>query len=382
MPTYDFDNPPDRTGSDSLKWNKYADAWPGAIGAWVADTDFPAPPAVRNALRERLDGPALGYCDEPGALLEVIVERLDRLYGWRIDPAWIVSLPGVVPGLFGAVRACGTAGDAVIAQTPNYPRFYSAAQYSDQRLLRLPSHLQDGRWQLDISALEEMATQGAKTLLLCNPHNPLGTVLTHDELTQIERICLANDIVVCSDEVHAELILDPDKTHIPIATLSPAMAQQSITLIGPGKAFNLAGVLGLGLAIIPNPALREAFSRQVFGIAGNVSGLAQIAALAAYRDSDDWLAQLVAYLRGNRDLLEARVRDMPGVSMTHVEATFLGWLDVSALTLPSPHAFFGSHGVALSDGEEMGVAGYLRLNFGCSRATLETMLARMEAAIA
>ena len=375
-----FDLPLDRRGGDSLKWNKYASTHPDAIGAWVADMDFSAPPAVLAALRERLDGPALGYCDEPPDLLPTVIARLERLYNWRVQPEWIVSIPGIVPGLFGAVRASGTVGSGVIAQTPNYPRFYSAAQFSDRSLLPLPSTLQDGRWHIDIQQLETHA-ENASTLLLCNPHNPLGTVLTKDELGEIARVCLAHDITVCSDEVHAELILDDSATHVPIASLSESIARQSITLIGPGKAFNLAGILGFGLAIIPDPTLRQAFSRQVYGVSGHVSGLAQLAALTAYRDCDAWLQQLIRYLRGNRDALQAGVATIDGISMTHVEATFLAWLDVRALELPNPHAFFLSHGVALSDGAEMGAAGYLRLNFGCARTTLDTLLARIRGAV-
>lgn len=375
-----FDHPPDRRGGDSLKWNKYASAHPGAIGAWVADMDFSAPPAVLAALQARLDGPALGYCDEPPELLPTVIARLERLYNWRVEPEWIVSIPGIVPGLFGAVRASGETGSGVIAQTPNYPRFYSAAEYSDRRLLPLPSSLHNGRWCIDIEQLEALAPD-ARTLLLCNPHNPLGTVMTREELTEIARVCLAHNLTVCSDEVHAELVLDESACHIPIASLSEHIARQSITLIGPGKAFNLAGILGFGLAIIPDARLRQAFSRQVYGIAGHVSGLAQLAALTAYRDCDEWLGQLIQYLRRNRDTLEAAVGAMDGVSMTHVEATFLGWLDVSALDLANPHAFFLSHGLALSDGTEMGAPGYLRLNFGCTRATLESMLARLRGAV-
>lgn len=377
-----FDTPPDRTGGDSLKWNKYAQQYPDAIGAWVADMDFRAPPAVLAALRERIDGPALGYCDPDPELLPLLLSLLAQRFGWRVEPEWVVTLAGIVPGLFGAVRATGKPGDAVITQSPTYPRFFSAADYSERELLKLQSVQRNERWEIDFDTFEALARRKPSTFLLCNPHNPVGRVLSVAELERVAELCLAHDITLCSDEVHAQLILDEDKKHVPIAALAPEIAAKTITLIGPGKAYNLAGVLGLGFAIIPDPTLRRAFEHHVFGISGHPTGLAYTAALAAYRDSDDWLAQLLGYLRGNRDLLEAEINAIAGLSMTHVEATFLGWINVSELALPNPHQHFLQHGVALSDGAEMGMPGYLRLNFGCARPTLETMLTRIRQAVA
>lgn len=380
-----FSTPPDRRSGDSLKWNKYARQYPQAIGAWVADMDFATPPPIVNALQERLAGPALGYCDPDDALLPVILARLERLYGWHVEPEWVVTLPGIVPGLFGAVRATGQAGDAVITQSPTYPRFFSAADYSDRKLLRLQSRQstgngQDRRWEIDFDQFESLAQQSPSTLLFCNPHNPVGRVYSREELLQVADICLRHNIVICSDEVHCDLVLDEDKTHIPIASLSPEIANSSITLMGPGKAFNLAGILGFGLAIIPDSTLRNAFERQIFGIAGQPNGIAFHATLAAYRDCDEWLQSLASYLRGNRDYLQSAIAALPGLSMAHVEGTFLGWLDVSALNLNSPHQHFLEHGVALSDGADMGMAGYLRLNFGCARSTLEEIVKRLQQA--
>lgn len=379
-----FDSTPDRRNGDSLKWNKYAQQYPDAIGAWVADMDFVTPPPIVSALQERIAGPALGYCDPDKALLPLILARLERLYGWQVEPEWVVTLPGIVPGLFGAVRACGRAGDAVITQSPTYPRFFSAAQYSERKLLKLQSVLTNEggnrRWEIDFDQFELLAQQSPSLLLLCNPHNPVGRVYSRKELLRVAEICLQHDIAICSDEVHCDLVLDEDKSHIPIASLSPEIAAASITLMGPGKAFNLAGVLGFGLAIIPDAKLREAFEAQIFGIAGHPTGIAYTATHAAYRDCDDWLRSLIQYLRANRDFLQSAIADIPSLSMAPVEATFLAWLDISALNTKNPLQHFLAHGIALSDGTELGKSGYLRLNFGCSRSTLEEMVKRIQLA--
>ena len=378
----DFDASPCRRGADSLKWNRYANAGEDVIAAWVADMDFLAPAPVIEAVRTRLEGGPLGYSESPRELVEVFLERMQRLYGWRIDPSWLVPLPGVVPGLFGAARAVGRPGDGVITQSPNYHHFFGAAEFSERTLLRLDNRIVTDRWQMDFDQLEQLAAGGAGSFLLCNPHNPVGRVLSREELEKVADACLRNDVMICSDEIHAEIILDEDRLHIPIATLSPEVADKTITLLSPSKAFNLPGIGGFALAVIPNALLRKDFERRIHGMATHPAALASAAALAAYRDCDDWLAQLLDYLRGNRDLLEKEVAAIDGLSMTHVEATFLAWIDVSGLGLENPFEHFLAHGVALSDGAPMGDSHYQRLNFGCTRATLEEMLERMKRAVA
>lgn len=375
---FDFDAAPDRRGSDSHKWNKFAKAAPDVIGAWLADMDFMPPPAAIEAIRTRLDGPAFGYSEPSRELVDVILARLERLYCWKVHPSWLVLLPGVLPGLYGAAR---TAGEGVITQSPNYHHFFKAAEYSERKSLPLNNHIVNGRWEMDFDHLRELAAQGASSFLLCNPHNPVGRILSREELEQVADICLEHDILICSDEIHADILLDEDKPHIPIATLSREVEQQSITLVSPSKAFNLPGIGSIALAIIPNPEIKRTFERQVFGMATHPGALAYEAALACYRDGDEWLAQLLDYLRGNRDLLEKRIEAMPNLSMTHVEGTFLAWIDASGMEMNVPANFFLAHGVALSEGGEMGDANYLRLNFACTRAELKTLLDRMESAL-
>lgn len=376
----DFDQPVGPHG-DSMKWNRYAAGGSDVLPAWVADMDFLAPPPVREAVQQRLEDAPLGYAEASGELLEVFRARMQRLYGWQIEQEWIVVLPGVVPGLFGAVRTAGSAGDAVITQTPNYHHFFGAVEYSDQRVLSLPNHLQHGRWEMDFDHLQYLAGQGARSFLLCNPHNPLGRVLDRKELSRVAEYCLQQNLLICSDEIHAELILDKDKQHIPLASLSPEVAAKTISLVSPSKAFNLPGIGAFALAVIPDGAVRETFARRIYGLAAHPGALSFAAALAAWRDCDGWLAQLLQYLRGNRDVLQQRIGAMRGVSMTHVEATYLAWLDVSALGAESPFQHFLAHGVALSDGAPMGDQNFLRLNFGTTRANLEQILSRIEEAL-
>ena len=378
MAQFDFDASPDRRGSDSMKWRRYASAGEDVIGAWVADMDFLPPEPVRQAVHERLEHSAAGYVELSPELVAVMIERLERLYGWRVAPEWILDLSGVVPGLFGCVRCFD---GAVITQSPNYYHFFGAADYSERPLLRVDNHLVNGRWEMDFDQLSQHAAAGASCFLLCNPHNPVGRVLERSELETVAEHCLRNDMVVCSDEIHADLVLDEDKAHLPIASLSPEIEQKSITLISPSKAFNLVGIGTFAAAIIPDPALRERFRRQLFGVSSHPSVLAQVAALAAYRDGAEWLDALRDYLRGNRDRVEQAVAGLSGLEMTHVEATYLAWLDVSELGLSDPFQHFLDHGVALSDGAPMGDAGFLRLNYGCTRDTLETLLARIRGAL-
>jgi cystathionine beta-lyase len=379
---FDFDSAPNRRGGDSLKWNRFAHPARDVIGAWIADMDFLPPPAVLDAVRERLSRDAPGYSEPPAELLPVVIERMERLYHWRVEHSWFVLMPGLVPGLFGAARAAGKPGDAVITQSPNYHHFFGAVEHSGRRLLRLDNRLVAGRWEMDLEQLDSLAGRGARSFLLCNPHNPVGRILSRRELEAVAATCLHNDLMICSDEIHADILLDTDKPHIPIASLSPEIERNSITLISPSKAFNIPGIGGFGLAIIPDPQLRRSFEAQLHGLAVHPSGLACTAALAAYRAGDDWLAQVLQYLRGNRDYLESEIAAMTGLSMAHVEATFLAWINVSRLGLDNAFEHFLGHGLALSDGAPMGDAGYLRLNFACTRATLEQIVGRMKAAVA
>jgi len=228
--------------------------------------------------------------------------------------------------------------------------------------------------------VQQATTAATRLFLFCHPHNPVGRCWSRDELLALADYAERNDLVVCSDEIHCGLILDADKRHIPFASLSPAAAQRSITLLAPSKTFNIPG-LGCAFAVIPNPALRRRFEQAMHGIVPHVNVLGLAACEAAFRHGGDWHRDLIAYLRGNRDRVAATMASLPGVRMAPVEATYLAWIDVRDLRLAKPAAHFEAHGIGLSDGADFGAPGWLRLNFGCPRATLDEALTRFERAV-
>lgn len=381
---YDFDHPPVRRGSDSLKWQRYGDALP----LWVADMDFPSPEPVLAALRERISHGVFGYGAPPDPLGVVICERLASLYAWTVTPDQIVYLPGLVCGLNVTGRAVGAPGDGVLVQTPVYPPFLSAPLHQERRLhtAELQAENRNGRLYYTFDEADLAAALDARTRLfiLCHPHNPVGRSFDRNELHRLAQFCERHDLIVCSDEIHCDLLLD-GQTHIPFATLSPEIAHRCITLMAPSKTFNIAG-LGASFAIIQNPELRRHFQQALHGIVPDVNILALHAAQAAYQHGADWLRELLAYLRANRDyVVDFVTRYLPELPVTAPEATYLAWLDCRAAALPGgPHAFFLDHaGVALNDGATFGPggAGFVRLNFGCPRAVLAEGLERIRTSL-
>lgn len=370
-----FDTPIDRRGSDSFKWGKYAGR--DILPLWVADMDFAAPPAVLAALHRRIEHGVFGYGGPWPSLTESVLAHLQGEYGWSIEPEWLVWLPGLVTGLNVACRAVD---GEVLTATPIYPPFLSAPHFSGRKLNRVDLALDNNRWQWDMAAVQQATTAATRLFLFCHPHNPVGRCWSRDELLALADYAERHDLVVCSDEIHCGLILDADKRHIPFASLSPAAAQRSITLLAPSKTFNIPG-LGCAFAVIPNPALRRRFEQAMHGIVPHVNVLGLAACEAAFRHGGDWHRDLIAYLRGNRDRVAATMASLPGVRMAPVEATYLAWIDVRDLRLAKPAAHFEAHGIGLSDGADFGAPGWLRLNFGCPRATLDEALSRFERAV-
>lgn len=380
--TFDFDTVIDRSGSDSRKWRKYAGR--DILPLWIADMDFAAPPAIVAALHRRVDHGVFGYGVAPSSLVQSVVDHCAARYNWRIDPAWIVWLPGLVTGLNVAAGAVGAKGDAVITATPVYPPFMSAPLNMGRELIAVPLAARtDGRHEFDWAAMERAVTPRTKVFFLCSPHNPVGRVFSRPELEQIVAFCDRHNLVLVSDDIHCDLILD-DLPHIPAASLSPAAASRTITLLAPSKTYNMPG-LTCSLAVIPEATLRQQFVRAMTGIVPEMNVLGYAAGEAAYRDCEPWRQALLAYLRGNRDHVADFLREnLPAIRMTPCEATCLAWLDVSTLKLPDPIAHFEAHGVGLSDGVFFGAlrGSHVRLNFGCPRATLTEALQRMKRALA
>jgi len=374
---FDFNQWIDRRHSDSLKWHKYGDR--DVLPLWVADSDFRSPPSVIEAIKQRAEHGVFGYGATPTGLIDITLSRLAQRYNWQIEPDWIVLLPGVVCGLNLSVRAFTETGESTVSPTPIYPPFRGAARLADRAQVHLPLRLQHDRWVMDLDA---SAMQGNERLLmLCNPQNPGGTVYRREELEAQLAFAQQHDLIVCSDEIHCDLLLSPGAQHFPFASLSEDAAQRSITLISPSKTFNIAG-LGASVAIIPNPELRARFKRVREGIVPGVDILALVAAEAAWRDGDEWLAAQLDYLRANRDWLVAQVNALPELQMAAPEATYLGWIDASKLDVASPMDYFEQHGLGFSPGHDFGDNNFVRFNFGCTRATLEQAVARLQQAVA
>ncbi len=369
---FDFETTIDRRHSDSQKWMRYQGR--DVLPMWVADMDFACAPAIQEALERRLREGVFGYAGPTQSTVEAVLEAMESRFNWRIEPEWLVWLPGLVRGLNLACRAIGSRGDSVATMTPVYSPFLSAPRHADRDLVGIPVLQKGDRWEIDWDHLEASFTAQTGLFMLCNPHNPLGRVYRRDELERLADLCLRHDLIICSDEIHCDLILDPI-THTPLATLSPEIARQSITLMSPTKTFNTAGI-ACGFAIIPDLRTRSAFKRAGAGILAEVSCFGFTACEAAYRHGEPWRLALLDQLRANRDRILEFVQDeLPGVETTPIEATYLAWLKVSKLGLDDPVAHFEEHGIGLSGGVEFGDSDYVRLNFACPRDTLEQGLA-------
>ena len=370
---FDFDSPVERRGSWSTRWERYS---ADVIPLWVADTDFRAPPAVLEAMRRRVAHGVFGYSAPPEALRAAVVERMRRLYGWTIVPEWVVFIPGVVPGLHLAARHLVRPDQHVLVPQPVYHHLKRAPELAPRAFTEVPLVLEKGRWVWDEDALAVAARPESRLLMLCNPQNPGGTIFTRAELGRLAAFAEQRDLILCSDEIHADLLLDEGKPHVPIASLSREACRRSVTLISPNKAFGFPGS-GCAFAVIEDAQLRRAFSADHHATVHDATVFGYEAALAAYRDCADWLQAQLGYLRANRDLVEREIGALPSLKMAHVEATYLAWIDASGLGVADPFQYFLERGVALSPGSQFGARGFVRLNFGTQRALLEKALKRM-----
>jgi cystathionine beta-lyase len=383
-PDFDFDRLVDRRASDSNKWRKFP---PDVLPFWVADMDFPSPPAVVRALRERVEHGFFGYLAERNHLPELVAERVAKRYGWRVSPEAVVALPGVIAGFNQALRALTSPGDGLLIQTPVYPPILrSAGNHGLRRDDAALTRGADGRYTVDLDAFGAAFLERTRVFLLCNPHNPVGRLYGRAELEDMAAACLRRDAFIVADEIHCDLLLD-GRAHVPMASVAPEIEQRTITLMAPSKTFNLPG-LKCAVGIIPNAALRERFLAAAADLVPKIGVLGYTGALAAYREGDDWLDALLRYLTDNRDFLVRQVRaTLPGVAVAPGEATYLAWLDCrgSSAAGRDPHTFFLERAkVALNDGVAFGPggAGFVRMNFGCPRPLLAEGLERMRAALA
>lgn len=378
---HDFDIQVNRRNTKSEKWDtldQLAD-----LPFTVADTDFPVPTPVLESIRERANHPILGYTLLENSFYDAITGFVERRQGWSLEKDWIHITPGVMVGVGVALDAWTQEGDGVIIQTPVYTPFFRVIEKNNRRLITNPLRLEEGGFRIDFPHLEK-AMKEAKVLLLCNPHNPTGRVLEKWELERIAELAEKHQVKIISDEIHSDLIY-PGQTHIPIATVSPYVRDHSLTMIAPSKTFNIPG-LSTSVAILPGDELRRLFVRKLRALGlheGNTFGI--VALEAAYTRCDGWLEDLKGYLEKNRDQVMAWFGEhLPKVRIFPPQGTYLMWLDFSA---------YGEHGdvlhrllaanVVLTDGLIYGEEGqgWLRLNIGCPRSTLDEGLKRIGTAL-
>lgn len=375
---FDFDAPVNRSNTDSVRWDAHLGS--DVIPLWVADMDFASPPCVIKALQKRVRHGIFGYTHSPSDLRTAICEHIEREYHWRIEPEWLVILPSVVSGLYTAVRQLTISSQQILIPQPVYHHLRLACSEAPRDFTEVPLLLAQGRWVLPWSELDRFSTKQTKLALLCNPQNPGGTVFEKSELTQFADFCERKDALICSDEIHAGLVLNPSLRHTPIASLSKSTSMRTVTLMSLNKTFNFPGI-GLAWAIAENPLLRQAMQTGLHQTIPDPGLLAYTATLSALKEGDPWRQALLEYLRGNRDLVTERIQAMPGLRVARMEASYLAWIDCSALRHPDPHSLFLGAGVALSPGMQFNAPQFVRLNFATQRTRLNDALDRMAMAI-
>ncbi|MES2520096.1 MAG: PatB family C-S lyase [Bacteroidota bacterium] len=376
---YNFDEIIDRKNTDSFKWDFFNDPQ-NTIPMPVADMDFRSPEPILQSLRAVTEHGVFGYSIVPEELKNILQERLERLYGWKTEKEWQVWIPGLVPAITATCRAIGELGEAVITSIPVYHPFHLAPGYVGKQLQTFPMIEVSNRWTFDFEALEKAITPETKLFMLCNPYNPAGTVFTKEELLKLVEICQKHQIVICSDEIHCDLILDATKPHIPIASLGTEAENNTITLLAPSKTFNIAG-LGCSVAIIPNPELRQKFESAKNGFFPPLTRHSTEAAMSAYRDCEDWRVELVNYLKINHDYLYQELNGYKGLKMLPLEATYLAWIDARGTHIQNLQVKILEAGVRLMDGKIFMGEGFLRLNLACPKSLLEEAVKRIKSAI-
>lgn len=387
MKKYNFDEIVPREGTNSLKYDaremffKSKDALP----LWVADMDFKTPDFIIDAIKKRVEHEIFGYTFRSESYYNSIIDWMKRRHNWKIQKQWISFSPGVVSGLTFCVETFSKPGDGVIVQPPVYFPFFDSVKGTKRKMIENPLKIENGRYTFDFEDLKSKITKNTKLLLLCNPQNPGGMVWTREELTELTSICLENNIMIISDEIHSDLIFKGQK-HIPLASISEEVAKNCVVLMAPSKTFNVAG-FSSSLVIIPNKKNFVRYERAI-GVGhlgmGNIFGT--IAMEAAYTHGDEWLDQLQDYLWENYQLLEDFFKTkLPRVKVMKPEATYLIWLDFSDYGMKNDDLMkftIENANVALNDGGRFGTGGdgWLRINIGCPKSTLVAALERLEKA--
>ena len=373
-----FDRGVERRGTGSYKW----DSEPGLLPLWVADMDFATAPAIIDALHRRVDMGAFGYTLVGEDYYRAVKDWFSRRHGWAIKRDSIMYTSGVVPALSAIIKALTAPGDKVIVQTPVYNCFFSSIRNNGCEILANPLRYTGDSYEMDFDDLAaKVADPAAKVLLLCNPGNPVGRVWTRDELTTLARLCHDNGVVVVSDEIHCELVY-PDYRYTPYGTLPREFVEQSVTCVSPSKAFNTAG-LQIASIITPNADFRRRIDRAInLNEVCDVNPFGVVGTIAAYNEGEEWLEQLIAYLKGNYDMMADFCRSrMPQLPICRLEGTYLVWMNVAALGMTGEELekrLIDEQSLWLNAGEMYGDDHFIRWNIACPRTRLAEALGRFE----
>lgn len=385
---YNFDTFPERIGTHCVKWDMREAYFgnPEALPLWVADMDFETPDFVLDQIKKRLDHPVLGYTFRPESFYDAFITWARKKYNWEVPREWVSFSPGVVSALTLAVQKFTSPGDEIIAQPPVYFPFYTTIEGTGRKLLYNPLVEKSGRLYMDFEQLESIISSATKMIIISNPHNPGGSAWTPEELMKLGAICEKYNLIVLTDEIHSDLVFSPH-THTPFAKVVPTDKVKSITYMAASKTFNLAG-LSTSLVVIPDETMLKEYNEALHvahvGM-GNIFGT--IATESAYREGENWLSQLMEYLKGNRDFLNSYISDhLKPIRMLLPEATYLAWVDFSGLGLSQDklnHWLVKEVGIALNSGTMFGPGGegFMRINFACPRYILEEALDKLNQAM-
>ena len=368
-----FDTVIDRTTTDSIKWQKFDK---NVIPMWVADMEFPTPRVVTDALQKRIEHPILGYTSAPGSLADCVAGYCKERHGWTINTDYLHWVPGVLPAVTAACQICGDPGDEIIVFPPVYHPLLEIPEKIGKPRVDVPMLYADGTWSIDFELLQKSITDKTAAILLSSPHNPMGVMFSEQQLYQLAAICAENKVLLISDEIHCDLILNEQLKHIPTALAAKEHAHCVITIMSPSKTFNLAGA-NCSFAHIADSEWLEKFAVECHYTVPLVPTLSFTAAEAAYSDGWQWHEQLINYLRSNHDYLYTAINNSQLLSMDRVDATYLAWIDTRRMVKGDAHSVFEQAGVGLSPGSQFGDSNYQRLNFACSRTQLEEGVSRL-----
>ncbi|WP_409292545.1 MalY/PatB family protein [Peribacillus sp. SCS-37] len=385
---YNFDEHIPRTNTGSVKWDQSEQLFgdKDILPMWVADMDFKVPQPVIDALKAKAEHGIFGYTGGTDSYWDAVIDWMKTRHHWNIQKEWISHAPGVVPALNIIVQAFTSPGDGIMIQSPVYHPFAKVVEMNGRELTVNPLQNEAGRYTMDFADLKEKLKPGVKMLILCSPHNPVGRVWSEEELRELGEICLANDVLIVSDEIHADLVM-PGCRHKVFASINEEFEQNSIICTAPSKTFNLAGLQTSNI-IIPNAGLREKFKKcMVEHFLGSMNTFGIAAAESAYREGADWLDQLLEYLQGNYDYIKKFLEThLNKLIVSPLEGTYLVWVDCRSLGLDAKEleqhmkkegkvAF--NHGYIFGEGGE----GFLRINIACPRSIVEEGMKRLERAV-